>query len=162
MGDTRWGPETALTRQINTIDNPAAMDRLEEIARVHQAAKENLAKAQEAMKRSADKHRRPSDFTEGGRVMLSTKDIEQVLPAVSNKLKPRWVGPFKITRVKPGDAYDLELSPKYQIHPTFHASRLKPFHEMAEPSAASSARSRQTNPQRTKSLRTAPTKKPTQ
>ncbi|CAL8460918.1 g449 [Coccomyxa elongata] len=66
--------------------------------------------------------------------MLSTKDIEQVLPGASNKLKPRWVGPFKITRVKPGDAYDLELPPEYQIHPTFHASRLKPFHERAGPS----------------------------
>ncbi|CAL8471144.1 g10686 [Coccomyxa elongata] len=128
------GPETALTRQIKAIDNPAAIDRLEEIARVHRAAKENLIKAQEDMKRSADKHRRPTNLNEDDRVMLSTKDIEQVLPGASNKLKPRWVGPFRITRVKPGDAYDLELPPEYQIHPTFHASRLKPFHERAGPS----------------------------
>ncbi|KAK9901062.1 hypothetical protein WJX75_000081 [Coccomyxa subellipsoidea] len=127
------GPETAITRQIRALDNPAATDRLEEITRVHQAAKENLAKAQESMKRSADKHRRPTDLSEGDRVMLSTKEIEQVLPGATNKLKPRWVGPFTITRVKPGDAYDLELPPEYQIHPTFHASRLKPFHEREEP-----------------------------
>ncbi len=50
-------------------------ETLGEIVRVHQAAKENLAKAQEAMKRSADKHRRPTDFSEGDRVLLSTKDI---------------------------------------------------------------------------------------
>ena len=106
---------------------------LGEIVRVHQAAKENLAKAQEAMKRSTDKHRRPTDFSEGDRVLSSTKDIGHVLPGASNKLKPRWVGPFKITRVKPGDAYDLELPPEYQIHPTFHASRLKPFHEREKP-----------------------------
>ncbi|BDA51628.1 probable transposon Ty3-G Gag-Pol polyprotein [Coccomyxa sp. Obi] len=128
------GPETARTRQIKAIDNPAATDRLEEIARVQQAAKKSLAKTQEAMKRNADQHRRPTNFQEGDRVMLSAKDIEQVLPRAANKLKPRWVGPFKITRVKPGDAYDLELPPDYQIHSTFHASKLKPYHERAEAS----------------------------
>lgn len=42
------------------------------------------------------------------------------------KLLPRFVGPFAIADVLPGDAYRLILPDTWQIHDVFHVSLLKP------------------------------------
>ena len=49
------------------------------------------------MKRAADRHRRPAELSVGQRVRLSTNDIEHLLPGAINKLKKRWIGPYKVT-----------------------------------------------------------------
>ena len=49
-----------------------------------------------------------------------------------SKLRRRWVGPFKISRVISPVAYGLDLPPAWQVHPVFHVSNLKRFHRSTQ------------------------------
>ena len=48
------------------------------------------------------------------------------------KLHPKWFGPFKVMEVLSLVTYRLQLPPSWQIHNTFHATLLSPYHETAE------------------------------
>lgn len=79
----------------------------------------------------ANKDRRPDPiYSEGGLAYLSTKNLN--LPkGRARKLLPRWIGPYRIVKADPAVSnYTLELPAELKsrgIHPTFHASVLKPF-----------------------------------
>ena len=88
-------------------------------------AKCNLAKAQEQMKQKVDRAKRTEEWAIGDRVFLSTRNLLMFPPHLPSKLKRRWVGPFTIAKVDSPDAFQLNLPPGWQIHPTFHASNLK-------------------------------------
>ena len=49
-----------------------------------------------------------------------------------SKLAQRFYGPFPIVKQIGEVAFELELPPGAQIHPVFHVSKLKPFHNQAE------------------------------
>ncbi|ETN00367.1 hypothetical protein PPTG_18062 [Phytophthora nicotianae INRA-310] len=82
-------------------------------------------------KENADKRGRKnlSTFHTGDRVLLSTEGIRSSAVAVlgANKLAPRFIGPFKITKVL-GDAYTLDIPSSLRLHPTFYVGRLKRYH----------------------------------
>ncbi|KAI2645073.1 Transposon Tf2-8 polyprotein [Labeo rohita] len=62
-------------------------------------------------------------------------DLRLRLPC--RKLSPRYIGPFKILRQINEVTFQLQLPPRYRIHPTFHVSLLKPFFPSAtEPPGA--------------------------
>ena len=60
-------------------------------------------------------------------------------------LVPRYDGLFEVMRKMGAVAYRLKLLERLKLHPTFHVSYLKPFHEDLEDS------------ERGKSLRASPT-----
>ncbi len=75
------------------------------------------------MKAKADRHR--SKYVVGQRVWLSTKNIP--LRSVSNKLAPKFIGPFPVTKIISPVTVRLKLPPAYRrIHPAFHVSKIKP------------------------------------
>lgn len=64
------------------------------------------------------------DFKIGEEVWLSVTNLRLSFP--SQKLGPKFIGPFKIKRMVNPVAFELALPNSYRIHPVFHASLLKP------------------------------------
>ena len=88
------------------------------------------------MKAKADRHRsKPPVYVVGQKVWLSTKNIP--LRSVSNKLAPKFIGPFPVTKIISPVAVRLKLPPAYRrIHPAFHVSKIKPvFYSTINPHA---------------------------
>ena len=61
----------------------------------------------------------------GTKVLLSTDDL--TLPTYSNKLKPRYIGPYEVTEAIGTAAYRLKLPTNMRIHDVFHISKLKKY-----------------------------------
>ena len=93
--------------------------------------KELITAAQDRQKTYADnRFRRPHTFQVGDKVMLSTKNLKFRVGV--KKLHPKYLGPFEITEMvgSSNNAVRLRLPSSYhRIHPVFHVSLLKPFHE---------------------------------
>ena len=84
--------------------------------------KQNMLRSQEAMRRSANRHRKDVDFRVGDYVFLSTKNLRTDRP--SRKLDDKWIGPYQILE-EHGGAYKLDLPPSIAIHSSFHPSLLR-------------------------------------
>ena len=66
----------------------------------------------------------------GDKVYLSTKSLRS--PQPSKKLGPKFLGPFPILKIIHPVTVKLQLPHNLRhIHPVFHCSLLKPFHESA-------------------------------
>ncbi|KAL0164369.1 hypothetical protein M9458_040122, partial [Cirrhinus mrigala] len=109
---------------------PAVDHWFRESERVWDSAHHHLQRAVRQHKRFADIHRRPApDYQPGDQVWLSTRDLRLRQPC--RKLSPRYIGLFKILRRINDVTFQLQLPPRYRIHPTFHVSLLKPCHPSA-------------------------------
>ena len=105
--------------------NPAAGDFITTMLEGHAAAKEALKLASERQKEQYDKARTRTPFKKGDMVLLHRKNYR--FQGEANKLRPPFLGPFKILEmVGPLAAY-LELPKGTKAHPVIHVSRLKPW-----------------------------------
>ncbi|GKB95607.1 putative reverse transcriptase domain-containing protein, partial [Tanacetum coccineum] len=89
--------------------------------------KQRIQAAQDRQKSYVDLKRKPMEFEIGDRVMLKVLPWKGVVRFIMwGKLKPRYVGPFKVL-AKVGDvAYRLELPQELsRVQSTFHVSNLK-------------------------------------
>ncbi|KAL0153429.1 hypothetical protein M9458_051267 [Cirrhinus mrigala] len=101
-----------------------------ESEKVWDSAHHHLQRAVRQHKRFADVRQRPAPaYQPGDQVWLSTRDLRLRQPC--RKMSPRYIGPFKILRQINDVTFQLQLPPRYRIHPTFHVSLLKPFYPSA-------------------------------
>ncbi len=105
---------------------PSAHAFVQRCRRTWRRARETLLRVGARTKAQADRHRlRPPVYVVGQKVWLSSKNIP--LRSVCNKLAPKFIGPFPVTKILSPVAVRLKLPPAYRrIHPVFHVSKLKP------------------------------------
>jgi len=117
-----------LARSLHTQLNEFMSERLSVIRRVRDA----MASAQDTQKEHSDRVGRKNTnvFEIGDLVLLNARNLPlQAVSAVEKtKLRPRYVGPFKVLARK-GKAYRLQLPSAMKTHPVFYVGLLKPYHD---------------------------------
>jgi hypothetical protein len=119
-------PNFSLSAAVNVKSkNQAANDLLEQLQTTLENAKTSLLQAQQRQKQYANEHRRDVQFNVGDQVMVSTANLRNLDKAP--KLLPKYIGPYKITKIITPVTYELQLPPSMRIHRSFHISKLKLF-----------------------------------
>ncbi len=105
---------------------PSAHAFVQRCHRTWTRARETLLRVGACTKAKADRHRsKPPVYVVGQKVWLSTQNIP--LRSVCNKLAPKFIGPFPVTKIISPVTVRLKLPPAYRrIHPAFHVSKIKP------------------------------------
>ena len=105
---------------------PAADDFAAAMADAIESAEAKLEQARQRAKNIADPARRERQFAAGDLVLLSSKNIALKTPG-SNKLLPKFLGPFKITEALSPVTYRLQLPDSMRCHNVFHISQLMEY-----------------------------------
>ena len=105
---------------------------IEKIKEIQEEAKAVLGKAQEEMRKYANKKRSDiSDIEEykvEDLVMLNTKDLKyQMVGRRTEKLIERFAEPYKIKKVVSSNMVELELPTTIKIHPVVNVSRIRRY-----------------------------------
>lgn len=126
----------SLPQYIKGSSNIEALDtNLTERTQILQQLKQKLAKAQDTMKKFADQRRIPHPFKEGDFVYVKLRPYRQTSVAGRrvHKLSKRFYGPYQIIKAVGDVAFELALPPDSRIHPVFHVSKLKSYHQSTPP-----------------------------
>lgn len=88
---------------------------------------QDLLRAKQRMKHSADGHRSECQFQVDDWVFLKLQPYVQssVADRSCQKLAFKFFGPYKVIERVGSVAYRLELLPSSTVHPVFHVSQLK-------------------------------------
>ena len=101
---------------------PATLHQLQQLVEARQLAQSQLEWIQQAKD-----NKMPWLFTEGQQVWLEGKNLTI---KGSQKLSPKWYGPFPIKENVSSVAYRLDLPTSMKIHDVFHIDLLTPYKEM--------------------------------
>jgi hypothetical protein len=111
----------------NVQGNPAATRFVRDMERAIRHTQFFLEAARQRMRQVADPRRTTNvPLAAGDWILLSTKNIK-VQHGGSDKLFPRFLGPFRIVQEVNPVAFRLELPTPMRIHPVFHASLLRKY-----------------------------------
>jgi len=112
----------------------AAGKFVEKMRKIQEEVKAALGKAQEEMKKFADrKQGEGEEYKVEDLVLLSTKDLKwQMKGRKSEKLTERFVGPYKIKGIISSNAVELELPKSIRIHPVVNVSRIHLYKPQVE------------------------------
>ena len=104
---------------------PSVEELTKRMNEVMNTANENVKSAQRKQKEQADKSRRETpNWKVGDFVFVSTQNFR-----CFNKLKEKFIGPFRIIENINDVSYKVELPIKYQVYNVFHSSLLKSSYE---------------------------------
>jgi len=106
----------------------------ERMKNMQEEAKAALQKAQEEMKRYADRERgEVEEYKVGDLVLLSTKDLKyQMVGRRMDKFMECFVGPYKVKAIISSNVIELELPSTVRIHPVVNVSRVQRYKSQVE------------------------------
>jgi len=99
---------------------------VERMKKIQKKAKAALGKAQEEMKKFANRRQREEEeYRVEDLVLLSTKDLKwQMKERRSEKLTEHFVNPYKVKGIVFSNAIELELPKSIRIYPVVNISRI--------------------------------------
>lgn len=117
-----WGIEAPDSCSVSNIESWLTERRV-----VHDLLRQHLLRAQQIMKKQADKNRTFRQFIVDDMVFLKLQPYIQasVAPRANHKLLFKYFGPFRVTAKVSDTAYRLALPEGSTIHPVFHVSLLR-------------------------------------
>lgn len=125
--------EAAATATARQAKAPAADAFVGNLQQHLARAKQCMQAARERQSRYADKGRLDEELEVGDNVLLSTEHLNmQWHEGTTPKLKPKFVGPFKVVQKYSPVAYKLELPSTLKCHPVFHISLLRKYQDGME------------------------------
>lgn len=124
-------PPKLLTYYLGISKEDAVNVALKSRDEVLNKLQKNLLKAQQNMKNCYDAKHRHVEFNVGDKVLLKLQPYQKLSLASRKhqKLLPKYYGPFTVLDSIGPMAYKLDLPSATCLHPVFHVSCLKPFHE---------------------------------
>jgi len=119
--DPRMGFERRRKRKYEAVGK-----FVQRMKKIQEEAKVVLEKAQEEMKKFANRRRRKGEeYKVGDLVLLSTKDLKwQMKERRLEKLTEHFVGPYKVKEIVSSNMIELELPKSIKIHPVVNVSRV--------------------------------------
>ena len=126
-GRTPRTPLDILLPHSSALDNPASNAFADKMQQMVARAKRLTLAALQRHKRYYDAKHTFAVFAVADEVLLSTSGLN-LKTAGTNKLAPRWVGPFKVLERIGSLAYRLDFPETMRIHNVFHISVLKRYH----------------------------------
>jgi len=119
--DPRMGFEGRRKRKYEAVGK-----FVQRMKKIQEEAKVVLEKAQEEMKKFANRRRRKGEeYKVGDLVLLSTKDLKwQMKERRLEKLIEHFVGPYKVKEIVSSNMIELELPKSIKIHPVVNVSRV--------------------------------------
>lgn len=120
---------TSLFNVGQETGNAAADELLSLLKNRISIARDNIHQAQESQSEQANKNRKNHDFKVGDLVLLASDNygMSHLKHRPSKKLKPKWLGPFPITRIPSPTVLELQFPASSTAHPVVHVSMVKPF-----------------------------------
>ena len=107
---------------------------MERMKKIQEEAKAVLGKAQEEIKKFANRRRKEEEeYRVGDLVLLSVKDLKwQMKGRRSEKLIERFVGPYKVKGIISSNMIELELPKSIKIYPVVNVSRVRLYKPQIE------------------------------
>jgi len=118
------GPSTSARTRLDRSNADQFVQRME---RLTEDLRDEMLIAQALSEAQANSHRRPAyTYKEGDYAWLDAKNLRRARPA--GKLDHVAEGPYRVSHVKTNNplVVTLDLPPTMEVHPTFHASLLRP------------------------------------
>jgi len=122
-------PGTFLSHTDSNV--PSVQEYLDQQSTALIFAQDALQRAQDHQKDQADKRRRDHNYKVGDKILLNAENI--TMPAdsglSSDKLKPRFIGPFTLLEQRSPVTFLVDLPPSYKIHNVFHVDLFRCYTE---------------------------------
>ena len=114
--------------------NEKAEEFVREMKERHEEARVALVKAQEEMKRQADRNKKEAEeYRVGDKVLISTKDFSmELMKRVMKKLTEKFIGPYVVKKIVSENVVELELPVLLRIHLVVNVRRIMKYREQIE------------------------------
>jgi len=114
--------------------NEKAEEFVREMKKRHEEVRAALVKAQEEMKRQADKNRKEAEeYRVEDKVLISIKDFSmELMKRATKKLMEKFIKPYVVKKIISENAVELELPVSLRIYPVVNIRRIVKYRKQVE------------------------------